>query len=359
VRALVSQCGWNSTSYQIINSRIDHWFSDPLDAVVGYFAALGVAVVAGAPVCAENRLFDVATAFERDMAAAGNAVCYFCAESRIESLFKSRPISSKVLLGAQPVWNPRVWAGIIAQHSSLRAQLHRARNKDVRVSEWTTAQARENPALQDCLDRWLDSKGLPTLRFLVDPDTLGRLFDRRVFVAKRHDEVVGFLVLAPIAERHGWLFEQFPHAPSAPNGTVELMIDAAMRALADEGYEYVTLGLSPLSTRAPVAPFRNPLWLRFTLGWLRLHGKRFYNFNGLDHFKAKLRPERWEPVFAISNQPHFGPRTLYAIASAFSAGSPIRLVSRALWRAVRTEAVWFFRRSRLFFAGWRGGSSEG
>jgi phosphatidylglycerol lysyltransferase len=125
------------------------------------------------------------------------------------------------------------------------------------------------------------------------------------------------------------------------------MIDAAMRTLAAEGYEYATLGLSPLSIRAPVAPFRNPLWLRFVLGWLRAHGKRFYNFNGLDQFKAKLRPDRWEPVFAISNRSRFGPCTLYAIASAFSDGSPIRLVSRALWRAVRTEWLWLDQRIRL------------
>lgn len=333
---------------------MDHWFSRAGDAVVGFFSASGISVVAGAPVCAAERLPEVAREFEQMMARAGNGVCYFCAESRVESLYQTREISSKVLLGSQPVWNPRSWSGIIASHSSLRAQLNRARNKNVHVREWTTEQACNHPELQDCLDRWLASKGLPTLRFLVDPDTLGRLFDRRVFVAKRCNEVVGFLVLAPIAERRGWLFEQFPHSPTAPNGTVELMIDAAMRTLANENYEYATLGLSPLSTRAPVEPFRNPFWLRCVLGWLRAHGKRFYNFNGLDRFKAKLRPECWEPVFAISNQPHFGPLTLYAIASAFSAGSPIRLVSRALWRAVRTEIAWLSYRVRAVFTGTEG-----
>jgi phosphatidylglycerol lysyltransferase len=155
-------------------------------------------------------------------------------------------------------------------------------------------------------------------------------------------------------ERRGWLFEQFPHDPSAPNGTVELMIDAGMCALADEGYQYATLGLSPLSSRAHVEPFRNPLWLRLLLGWLRAHGKRFYNFNGLDHFKAKLRPDDWEPVFAISNQPRFGPCTLYAIASAFSDGSPIRLVSRALWRALKTEVRWLSYRTRAVLTGDKG-----
>ena len=251
MRTLVARYGWNSTSYQIINPRMDHWFSEDRDAVIAYFASVGVCVVAGAPVCAESRLPRVSQAFEHDMANRGNSVCYFCAESRVETLFHARAVSARVLLGAQPVWDPRGWAGIVSQHASLRAQLHRARNKGVVVSEWSTSEAHEHPELHACLDRWLDTKGLPTLRFLVDPDTLGRLFDRRIFVAQRGHEIVGFLVLAPIAERNGWLFEQFPHAPSAPNGTVELMVDAAMRAMAEGEYKYATLGLSPLSTRAP------------------------------------------------------------------------------------------------------------
>jgi len=141
--------------------------------------------------------------------------------------------------------------GIVAGHKSLRAQLNRARNKNVTVTEWPAEKAHNDPRLIECLHNWLAMKGLPPLHFMVEPDTLGRLFDRRVFVAERDGAVVGFVVLSPVATRNGWLFEQFPHAPGAPNGTVELMIDTAMRVLAEDGYDYATLGLSPLSVRAP------------------------------------------------------------------------------------------------------------
>ena len=97
------------------------------------------------------------------------------------------------------------------------------------------------------------------------------------------------------------------------------------------------LGLSPLSTRAVVEPFENPVWLGLLLDWLRKHGQRFYNFDGLDSFKAKLRPERWEPVFAVSNESRVSFRTLYAIASAFSGDAPIRLLAGGLGRAIVTE----------------------
>jgi phosphatidylglycerol lysyltransferase len=339
-RRIILAHGWNSTSYQILNPGIKRWFAAAGDAVVGFASAARVRVAAGAPVCAEGRLTEAAAEFERDAAGKGERVCYFCAEARLEAIYAGSKNYSKILLGAQPVWQPSNWAAMVGKHKSLRAQLNRARNKGVTVAEWSNEEARKHPALAEVLSLWLASKGLPPLHFLVEPDTLGRLYDRRVFVAERQGVVAGFVVLSPVPTRKGWLFEQFVHRPGSPNGTVELMIDAAMRSLAANGCEYATLGLSPLSTRARVQPFENPLWLRVTLSWMRAHGRRFYNFEGLDAFKAKLQPENWEPVFAIVNEPRLSFRTLYAIASVFSGNAPVKLFLGGLWRAILTEIRW-------------------
>jgi phosphatidylglycerol lysyltransferase len=339
-RELILSYGWNSTSYQILNPGIKRWFASRGDALIGYVAAAGVRVVAGAPVCAAERLRAVADEFEGEASARGEPVCYLAAEARLESIYQDSPAHARILLGAQPVWQPKNWAQIVRAHKSLRAQLNRARNKGVVVAEWPREKAARHPALAACLHEWLDAKGLPPLHFMVEPETLGRLFDRRVFVAEQAGAVAGFVILSPVATRNGWLFEQFVHRPGAPNGTVELMIDAAMRALAENGCDYATLGLSPLSDRADVRPFDNPLWLRLLLGWMRRHAQRFYNFDGLDRFKAKLRPERWEPIFAVYNRPRISPRTLYAIAAAFSENKPVRLIAGGLWKAFLTEIGW-------------------
>ena len=345
-RELVLRYGWNSTSYQIINPGIEHWFSEAGDAVVGFVTAAGVRVVAGAPVCTKARLADVAREFEEDAAAAGERVCYFGAEARLEAVYSEDNEHSKVLLGAQPVWRPDSWEEIVAANRSLRAQLNRARNKGVTITEWPVERAENSPELKSCLHEWLATKGLPPLHFVVEPDTLGRLENRRIFVAEHEGSVAGFIVLSPVATRNGWLFEQFPHRPAASNGTVELMIDAAMKAMAVSGSEYATLGLAPLSTRARIEPFDNPIWLRIFLAWMRKHGQRFYNFDGLDAFKAKLKPERWEPVFAIADQPEFSFQMLHAIASAFSGNRPLKLFFGGLQRGAMTELEWLRRRIR-------------
>jgi phosphatidylglycerol lysyltransferase len=139
--------------------------------------------------------------------------------------------------------------------------------------------------------------------------------------------------------------EQIIRGHAAPNGTSELLLDAAMRALATDGAQYVTLGLSPLSRHSRFERHRMPRWLRLVLRWVRAHGRRFYNFEGLDRFKAKFAPDEWEEIVALADTAHFSPRALWAIAAAFAQGSPIALVARAVTRAARQEARWLRRRA--------------
>ncbi|MGH9946228.1 MAG: phosphatidylglycerol lysyltransferase domain-containing protein [Pyrinomonadaceae bacterium] len=338
--------GWNTTCFQIVNPGIEYWFGDNGESVVGYVESKHVRVVAGAPVCADTKLRDVTLQFEHDAAKVGRSVCYFGAEGRLDGLYHNDDAHSMVLLGAQPVWRPAEWDAIVKNNASLRAQINRSKNKGVVVNEWPLERAHDSRELRDCLNSWLTLKGLPPLHFVIEPETLRRLENRRVFVAERNSFVEAFLVLSPIPNRSGWLTEQFPHRAGAPNGTVELMMDAAIRSIADEGCEYITLGLSPLSRRATIEPFDNPVWLRILLAWMRKHGQRFYNFEGLDRFKSKLMPNYWEPVFAISNEPEFSRRTMWAIAQAFTENQPFRVIGGGLKKAVAEEFRTFWNAIR-------------
>jgi phosphatidylglycerol lysyltransferase len=337
VRDQILHHGWNSTCYQLLNPGFQYWISKKGDAVAGYVEYAGTRIVGGSPVCAFERLPDVVDEFEADSAALGLHVCYFASEARLESVIAKRAGYAITQLGAQPVWNPRSLVEKMAAKSSLRGQLNRAFHKGLIVEEWSAGKATGNLTLKKILDDWLSTRGLPSLHFLVEPETLSSLEDRRIFVALRDMEAVGFLNASPIPGRNGWLVEQFVRGHDAPNGTVELMLHRAAEIFAEEGYEYLTLGLSPLTQQAQTElPETSPI-IRFLLRWARAHGKRFYDFEGLEFFKTKFEPEYWEPIYAISNEPRFSLHALYAIACAFTKGHPIRTVTLGIGKAIRYE----------------------
>lgn len=341
-RELVLRYGWNATAYQLVNPGIQHWLPPGREAVIGYVQNYGRRIVAGAPVCSDQRLSGLIEEWER---LEPDHVCYFGAAGRIRNLLEGCAGYSSVVLGAQPVWNPQTWRP--ERVPSLRQQFNRARNKGLRVEEWTAQRAHGDPDLRRVLQEWLETRGLPPLHFLVEPETLALLEGRRVFVARMPDHgVVGFLVLSPIPVRHGWLTEQFPRGRNAPNGTVEMLVDAAVRAIAASGSTYVTMGLVPLSRQGAPMPERNPVWLVWLTRWVRAHGRRFYNFDGLEAFKAKFRPDYWEPIYAISNEGRFSLRTLYATAAAFTKDPPWLAILKGMGRAVRQELRWLARGAR-------------
>jgi len=342
-RELVVRYGWNSTCYQILNPGIDLWFASSGRAVVGYVVRKGVRVVAGAPVCSENDLDKVVDEWEEVCLQARHKVCYFGAEGRMRRCLAGRSSYATVSLGAQPNWNPQNWVAIFDKDKTLRGQRSRAANKGVSVREWNGQEASVSADLKKCLREWLLTRGLPAMHFLVEPETFAHLDDRRVFVAELRGKPVGFLVLSPVPERSGWLTEQFPRGKGAPNGTVEILMDTAIRAVAESGAQYVTMGIVPLSLHGSPDLGPNPPWMNLLTGWVRAHGRRFYNFDGLDNFKSKFRPQEWEPIYVISKEDAFSFRTLYAIAAAFSDGSPIWAVTRGLGRAAAQELRWLRR----------------
>jgi phosphatidylglycerol lysyltransferase len=286
----VLRLGWNTTAYQLLNPGLAYWFAAAGDACAGYFRHGRWWIVAGAPVASEARLPEVVAELEAAARKRAARVAYFGTEGRLEALFsdpRGRPLRPRLRLGAQPLFDPALWPATLARHASLRAQLSRARNKEVVVREWSAAEATDHPALLRCLADWLEHRGLPPLEFLTTPWTLSRLEDRRIFVAERRGEVAGLLVTSPVPARRLALVEQIVRSGTAPNGTNELLIDAAFRAL-ETDFEWITLGLAPLADRLGEWE-EAPAWLRLLVRWARAQDRKSTRLNS-SHNPASRMP---------------------------------------------------------------------
>jgi phosphatidylglycerol lysyltransferase len=319
VLALLKRHGWNATSFQILEPGFRYWF-DGDDACVGYVDTGRAWVAAGSPVAAPERFAEVSARFAAAAAAAGRRVCCFATESR----FHDATRWSSLRVGDQPSWAPGDWSVVVRDHRSLREQLRRAQAKGVAVRALAPAELAPGQPVRTELDaliaRWLASRPIAPMGFLVHVDPFTFPDERRYFLAERDGKVVGFLSAIPIYARPGWFFEDFLRDPSAPNGTVELLVDAGMRAAAAEDIPYVTLGLVPLS--GELGP-----WLRAARRW----GSSLYDFDGLRAFKAKLKPRAWDPIF-LSYPRGNGFVAMFDTLTAFARGGLLRFGLETLLR---------------------------
>lgn len=329
VLALLRRHGRDAVSFQVLEPGLRYWF-DGDDACVAYASVdSGRAwVAAGGPIAEREDEVAVMERFVAAARSAGRRARFFGIERDA-----SRDGAFAVLhVGEQPVWDPRRWKETVAGHRSLREQLRRARAKGVVVRQADIEELRDpGSALRRKVDaliaHWLATRSMAPMQFVVSLRPYEFPAERRFLVAERGAELVGILVAVPIYARGGYLLEDVLRDPTAPNGTVELMFDHAMRLLADEGCDHATFGLAPL------AGVRTIL-----LRAARRLGRPFFDFDGLLRFKRKLGPHETHHVWIAYPRGNSRLRALLDVLRAFAGGSLWRFGVRTLVHRARDVA---------------------
>lgn len=248
-------------------------------------------------------------------------MCCFGTEARFQDIVGWPAMR----IGDQPVWEPSHWPAVVRTSKSLREQLRRSRAKGVVVRALEVAELAPGHPVRAQLDalmaRWLATKQIAPMGFLVQLDPFSFPEEKRYFIAECDGAIVGFLAVIPMYARDGWFFEDLLRDPNAPNGTVELLVDAGMRAAAAANVRQVTLGLAPLA--GEVSP-----WLRLVRRW----GKPLYDFEGLHTFKAKLRPHTWDPIFLSYPRQASSILAVLDTLTAFARGGLLRFGIKTLLR---------------------------
>jgi phosphatidylglycerol lysyltransferase len=317
---LVQRHGWNATAFQTLEAHYSYFFHD--DTCVAYVDTGAAWVAAGAPIGAPAAIGPAAAAFVDTARAAGRRCCFAATEHRM-NLIAGEALRS-FSIGEQPVWDPREWPAILEAHRSLREQLRRARAKGVEVRLLSTAElsdARIQDELKHVTERWLATREMAPMGFLVHVDPFTFPAFRRCFVAETGGGIVAFAGVVPVPARDGWFVEDLVRDPGAPNGTSELLTDAVMRWAAGEGCDWLTLGLAPLAGD-----------ISGLLRAARTSTTLFYDFDGLRRYKSKLRPDSWSPIYVMF-PPTQGPvRTVLDVLAAFSRGGLLRFGAQTLLR---------------------------
>ncbi len=328
VLAILRANGTHATSFQILEPGYVYWFDPEVPApgaVVAYVRAGRYRVAAGVPLAPPELVGAVAARFIAATRAAGDRALFFSADQPfIDALgaLPDPPALDTIPIGEQPSWDPATYAATADANRTLRAQLNRARNKGVRVRAVHAEELHDAPGalraeIETVLQRWLDARRMSVMGFLVDLQPFHLPEERRYYIAEQGDRAVGFLAAIPIYRLGGWFFEDVIRVPDAPNGTVELMVDAAMRDAAEHGDQLVTLGLAPL---AGIQDAGSHTSMRRALRWCYRRLGPLYHFEGVRRFKQRFRPDSWEPQFLVQSPPALSVGSFHAVLRAFAGG---------------------------------------
>jgi phosphatidylglycerol lysyltransferase len=322
---IIRRFGRETVAFQGLESQFQHWFDGA--SVVSFVDTGGAWVAGGAPVGPPDEIAAVARRFCEAAALASRRACFFGAERA----FVDATGFPAAIVGEQPVWDTARWDDVLASAPSLRYQLRRASHKGVTVRRVMPGELAEGSELRTRITTlaaaWWETRKMAPMRFLVAVEPFTFAADRTTLIAERDGAVIGIGSAVPVAARGRLFVEDFLRADDAPNGTVELIVDGAMRCAHADGYRELTLGLAPLAGNVA--------------RWLRVMSRLaspLYNFAGLRAFKGKLRPQTWEPVYLCAAE---GRSTLVALRDslrAFAGGSLLAFGARTLFTKPATVA---------------------
>ncbi|KAI1090703.1 aspartyl-tRNA synthetase [Rostrohypoxylon terebratum] len=227
IEKLIANYG-DATNTSWLDERFEIW-RHPTGAAVGFARqADKFAMIAGNPLCDQRQYRDVITAF----------VDFVRKDLRLTPVWMLVSEEVQHILGSKLGWRTlscaeeqRVDAD---QHhnSSKGREARRVQREGITIGEVVDPDEDFMARADSAIREWQEgrkSKGkqvhLTEVRPWIDRD------HRRYFAAQKDGAVVALVVLAQLAPRHGWQVKWAFDFPAAPNGTIEVLVEAALSAL--------------------------------------------------------------------------------------------------------------------------------
>ncbi|KAI1209062.1 aspartyl-tRNA synthetase [Annulohypoxylon truncatum] len=227
IEKLIANYG-DATNTSWLDERFEIW-RHPTGAAVGFVRQAGkFAMIAGDPLCDRKQYHDVITSF----------VNFVRKDLHLTPVWMLVSEEVQQVLGTKMRWRTlscaeeqRVDAD---QHhnTSKGREARRVQCEGITIGEVVDPDENFMRRADNAIREWQAgrrSKGkqvhLTEVRPWVDRE------HRRYFAAEKEGAVLGLVVLAQLAPRHGWQVKWAFDFPSAPNGTIEVLVETALSAL--------------------------------------------------------------------------------------------------------------------------------
>ena len=308
-----------STSDAILDPSMQRFHLSGVEGFIAYRPESNYVIVFGDPTCAEADRSLLTRAFHQFAEDQKKNVIYISASHSFAHWAIENGCSKLIEFAKELILDPsRDPTKESGSHGSLvRRKMRSALREKVSVHEHLSPDPQLNQAIESVGEQWLSSRrGLQMhiSNVYLFNDTEGK----RWFYAKQKEKVIGVVCINQLQKHQGWLLNHLMALSDAPNGTSELLVITALKALNKEGCRFVTVGVvTPKKLGKMIGLSGFSKWvahLGFKIGRMAAH------LDGLNAFWRKFNPQEY-PSYLLFSRDKIGLKDLVILKKALS-GNP-------------------------------------
>ena len=295
-RTLLHLYGKNPCSYLTLEEDKTLYFGKRVDGVIPYGTVDDTVIVNGDPICADENFGTLLAEFREFCQKSAYKLFFLGLTDDYLEEYKKQGFGI-VKAGEEARFKLADYEIYGKKGAKMRMNINHATKAGITIKEYRIGEQRDpeiEAGLTRVSDEWLSEKKSGLLTFTMGTVGLDNPMDRRYFYAQTEaGKIVAFVVFVPFMAGNGYMADVTRHGNDAPGGVMETIIYQAFQAFKEEGIEYGSLGVAPLTGLDEKSA--NPIekLLRFIYDNLNA----CYGFRDLYRAKEKYSPTEWVPSY--------------------------------------------------------------
>ena len=295
-RTLLHLYGKNPCSYLTLEEDKTLYFGKSVDGVIPYGTVDDTVIVNGDPICADENFGTLLAEFREFCQKSAYKLFLLGLTDDYLEEYKKQGFGI-VKAGEEARFKLADYEISGKKGAKMRMNINHATKAGITIKEYRIGEQRDpeiEAGLTRVSDEWLSEKKSGLLTFTMGTVGLDNPMDRRYFYAQTEaGKIVAFVVFVPFMAGNGYMADVTRHGNDAPGGVMETIIYQAFQAFKEEGIEYGSLGVAPLTGLDEKSA--NPIekLLRFIYDNLNA----CYGFRDLYRAKEKYSPTEWVPSY--------------------------------------------------------------
>lgn len=316
ISACIARWG-NSASIALMDPACQIFSTPVAPGIIGYRLEGKHVIVFGDPLCDQEHVPLLTTAFHQHFEGTAKNIIYVAATEQFTQGSLGSGCGAAIGIGREiildPTKDPRQETGYRA--SLLRRNCKQAIKRGTTIHEYTDADSQLEKTMIALGESWSKRRKGPQV-YLQNVDIFAHREHKRFFYAERKGKIVGILILNRLDAYAGWVISFSMLGRNAPHGTSELLIVSALEILGKEQCRFFAIGTVPIPRIEDIHGLN--FLARFCVRGVYTLALKIFRLGDRERYWKKFAPTS-QSTYLLLNKPTLNLRGIMGIMSALHA----------------------------------------